>query len=232
MTKETILILYSNYGDGHRQAAKALRDTLAMTQHNMEGILVDFMELTHPHVYPMSRYLFIQAMKKSPSIYGYIFNKTRDVNSFSNLMKKFNGLGLGRLLSFIQTARPSMIVSTFPLAAGAMSKLKEFGLTDVPTTTVITDHTDHSAWVHPYTDHYIAGSEFVKQALQRNHISNQQITVTGIPIRREFNGSFNRESLLGKHDLDPSRPTLLIMGGAYGLLDGSYLDEIIDYNEN
>jgi processive 1,2-diacylglycerol beta-glucosyltransferase len=128
MTKETILILYSNYGDGHRQAAKALRDTLAMTQHNMEGILVDFMELTHPHVYPMSRYLFIQAMKKSPSIYGYIFNKTRDVNSFSNLMKKFNGLGLGRLLSFIQTARPSMVVSTFPLAAGAMSKLKEFGL--------------------------------------------------------------------------------------------------------
>jgi processive 1,2-diacylglycerol beta-glucosyltransferase len=218
LLKEKIVILYSNYGDGHQQAAKAISDTLTRSHPNMEGILIDFMELTHPHVHPISHYCFIQGVKKFPSAYGFLFNQSRNENFFSSILKKINGLGLGRLVKLIQKTSPSMVVSTFPLAAGAMSKLKEYGLINVPTTTIITDHTDHISWIYPFTDHYIVGSEFVKHALQRYDTPSHQISVTGIPIRKEFNQSYSRSKLFQKHNLDPALPTLLLMSGGYGFL--------------
>jgi processive 1,2-diacylglycerol beta-glucosyltransferase len=229
MRNEKILILYSNYGDGHQQAAKAICDTLTRTHPNMEGILVDFMELTHPHVHPISRYCFIQGVKKFPSAYGFLFKQSRNENLFSSILKKINGLGLGRLVKLIQKTSPSMVVSTFPLAAGAMSKLKVYGLINVPTTTIITDHTDHSSWIYPCTDHYIVGSDFVKQALQSYDTPSHQISVTGIPIRKEFNQSYSRIKLVQKHNLDPALPILLLMSGGYGFLgDGASLLKALD----
>jgi processive 1,2-diacylglycerol beta-glucosyltransferase len=226
---EKILILFGSYGDGHQQAAKAIYDSLTITKPNIEGVLADFMELAHPYMHPISRYFFLQGVKKFPSAYGFLFNKSRNINPFSDMLKKFNRFGSRRLLKLIETLRPSIVVSTFPLAAGAMSALKELGLTDIPAATVITDHTDHSSWVHPYTDRYIVGSDFVKQALQRYGVSGQQISVTGIPIRMEFNQPHDREILFQKHGLDSSMPTLLFMGGGCGLFEeGSSLLQALE----
>jgi processive 1,2-diacylglycerol beta-glucosyltransferase len=219
MRSNKILILYGNYGDGHQQAAKAIYDSLTDMHSNMEGILMDFMELTHPYIHPLSRYCYLKGVKNFPSAYGFLFSKSRDMNSFSSLLKKLNGFGLGPLLKYIQDTQPSMVVSTFPFAAAAISRLKEYGFIDVPTATVITDHTDHSSWVNPYTDQYIVGSEFVKQGLIRQDTPGNQISITGIPIRKEFNQSYNRKLLFQKYGLDPSLPTLLFMGGGCGFFE-------------
>jgi processive 1,2-diacylglycerol beta-glucosyltransferase len=217
MRKEKILILYGSYGEGHQQAAKAIRDSFLKKQPHVEVIISDFMELSHPLFYPISQYLYIQGLKKLPSAYGYLYDKTRSFNGFSLFLKKFNRFGMGRLLKLIQTLNPSVVVSTFPMASGTMSMLKSYGLTNVPTTTVITDHTDHSYWIYPLTDHYIVGSEIVKHALLKYNIPDQKITVTGIPIRTEFSEYVDREKITKKHGLDPGIPTVLLMGGGYGL---------------
>jgi processive 1,2-diacylglycerol beta-glucosyltransferase len=217
--REKFLILTGDYGDGHKQAAKAICDALQRMYPDIDGKLVDFMELAHPYANPISRYLFLQGVKKFPSAYGFLFNKSRNSNPFSDLLKKMNRIGSRHLLSLIQSERPAMVVSTFPLAAGAMSVLKQYGLTDVPAATVITDHTCHSSWVHACTDHYLVGSDYVKQRLIRCGVPSYHISVTGIPIRREFAGSYDRERLLQKHGLDASQPILLVMGGGCGIFD-------------
>jgi processive 1,2-diacylglycerol beta-glucosyltransferase len=221
MPNDKILILYSNYGDGHLQAAKAIRDSFCQKQPDMEVILVDFMELTRPYIHPLSRFLYLQGVQRLPSAYGYLYDKTRSFNHLSSFLKKFNRIGMGRLLKLLQTLRPSAVVSTFPAASGAMSILRSYGLTDTPVTTVITDHTDHSYWVYPYTNQYIVGSEFVRQGLLNYHISEDQITVTGIPIRLEFSNVYNRSEIARKHGLDSKLPTLLLMGGGGGFICGS-----------
>jgi processive 1,2-diacylglycerol beta-glucosyltransferase len=229
MSKEKILILYGSYGEGHQQAAKAIRDSFRKKQPNVEVILSDFMELTHPLFHPISQYLYIQGLKKLPSAYGYLYDKTRSFNYFSLFLKKFNRFGMGRLLKLIQTLNPTVVVSTFPVASGAMSMLKSYGLTNVPITTVITDHTDHSYWIYPLTDQYIVGSELVKLALLKYNIPEQQITVTGIPIRTEFSEYVNIEEITKKHGLDPEMPTVLLMGGGCGLFgDGPSLIKALE----
>jgi processive 1,2-diacylglycerol beta-glucosyltransferase len=227
--RETFLILSGNYGDGHQQAAKAIYEALQRMHPDIDGKLVDFMELAHPYAHPVSRYIFLQGVKKFPSAYGFLFKKSRDINHFSDLLKKMNRIGLRRLLSLIQRERPAMVVSTFPLAAGAMSMLKQYGLTNVPTATVITDHTYHSSWVHSYTDHYLVGSDYVKQRLIENGVPSYHISVTGIPIRREFAEVYHRERLLQKHGLVPSQPIILVMGGGCGIFDsGASLVESLE----
>jgi processive 1,2-diacylglycerol beta-glucosyltransferase len=219
MKYKKILILSGNYGHGHQQAANAIFESLRSIQPGVEGVLVDFMELTHPYVHPVSRYLFLKGMKKLPSAYGYLYSKTRNENAFSTMLKKFNRYGLGGLLKLLHTIQPSVVISTFPLAAGAMSVQKEYGQSDAHTATIITDHTDHNSWVYPYTDQYLVGSDYVKRGLEKYSIPSHKISVTGIPIRSAFSKTYDRDVLFHKHALDPSLPTLLLMGGGCGLFE-------------
>ncbi|MBW7456193.1 glycosyltransferase [Paenibacillus sepulcri] len=216
MHNDKILILTGNYGDGHQQAAAAVSHSLKLGYPQAETVIVDVMDLTHPYFHSIGRYLFLQSLKKVPSMYGYLYRKTRHVNSLSDFLKKLNRFGEEKLLDLIESMRPSVVVSTFPGAAGLMSLLKSHGLTEVPTVTVMTDYTVHSYWVYPFTDLYIVGSDEVKQGLIRHHIPGESISVTGIPLRLEFSQRGNLELLRRKHHLDDGRPTLLFMGGGDG----------------
>ncbi len=216
--EEKILILSGNYGDGHQQAANAIQEALRINRPDIETIVIDFMKWTHPYFNPISRYVFIQGVKKFPSVYGYLYRKTKTNNSFSMTLKKLNRLGISRMLKLLHIVQPIAVVSTFPLSAGAMSVLKGYGLTDVPTVTVITDHTDHSYWIHPFTDQYIVGSHIVRRGLNQYSIANDKISVTGIPIRPEFCNTYQRDILKSKHGLNPSLPTILLMGGGCGII--------------
>ena len=84
--------------------------------------------------------------------------------------------------------------------------------------TVLTDYTDHSYWVHPYTDRYLVGAEQVKQRLIRHRVPADRIVVTGIPVRLPFTRTYDRRALRNKYGLDPAIPTVLVMGGGYGLI--------------
>lgn len=220
-SREKVLILSSDYGEGHQQAANAISSTMHMHLSDVETLVVDFMEWTHPYLHSMSRSVFIKGVKKFPQIYGYLYRKTQVTKTASGFSQMFNSIqriGNGRLLDLLDAVQPSVVVSTFPLAAGAMSQLKQEGLTNVPTVTVITDHTIHSSWVHPFTDHYIVGSDQVRMGLNLLGLPDEQISVTGIPIRPEFCQQYHRYYLRCKHELDQELPTLLVMGGGFGII--------------
>ena len=176
------------------------------------------MALSYSYFYPICHYLYIKGIKKFPNLYGYLYQKTRRVNYFSKKLNKVLSPGMGRILKLLQEVQPSVVVSTFPFAAGVMSKLKQYGLIDIPTVTIITDFTDHSYWIHPYTDQYIVGSSMVRQSLNQQGIENTKISDTGIPIRPKFYQSYPWEELTIKYGLESDLPTILLMGGGYGFI--------------
>lgn len=225
--QQKILILTGDLGDGHKQAARALVEAAGLYKPDVPVEVVDFMEWTHPRLHNFNKYCYLQWVKTFPSLYGYLFQKTRNDNSFSHLIKKVRLFGLGRMLKLLMEVRPTVVVSTFPSAAAAMSILKMNGLTDVPTVTVITDHTDHSYWIHPGTDRYIVGSEHVRRALHRFHVSGDRVTVTGIPVRPQFFQTYDRNTLRIRHDLDTAMPTVMVMGGGYGMIGKEFVNLLL-----
>jgi len=220
--KEKILILTGNYGDGHIQVAQALHDAIQISHPSAEPVIFDFMEWVHPYSNQFSRFIYLQGVKKFPQVYGFLFQKTRKVNKLSMCLKTILTTGVGRMVKLLEEVQPSVVVSTFPLAAAVMSKVKSLGLTDIPTVTTITDHTDHSCWIYPFTDQYIVGSSTVRDSLIKLGVEENRIAHTGIPIRQQFSQSFQREEIFEKYGLDSHMPTILVMGGGCGMIgDGN-----------
>ncbi|WP_276358328.1 MGDG synthase family glycosyltransferase [Cohnella caldifontis] len=221
--KPKILILSGALGDGHLQAARAIREAALDGNPGTEVEVVDYMAWTHPKLHAVGKFCYEQWMKKLPSLYGYLFQKTRGDSPFSSFVKRAKSSSLERIQQLLKEKRPSVVVSTFPLAAAAMSALKARGLTGLPAVTVITDHTDHSFWIHPFTDRYIVGSESVRRTLLRRGVPAGRISATGIPIRLACQRSYDRALLRDLHGLDLARPAVLVMGGGLGMIDKDFV---------
>ncbi len=216
--RDKLLILTGSLGDGHNKAAQAILEAARFYKPDVDVKVVDFLEWTHPYLHSVGKYCYMQWVKSLPSVYGYLYRKTREDNTLSHMFKKMKSFSTDRMLELLQEEEPTEVVCTFPGAAAAMSYLKCNGLTTVPTVTVMTDYTDHSYWVHPGTDRYLVGAEHVKQSLLRYRIPEQRIIVTGIPIRMPFTQTYDRKELRDKHGLHRDMPTVLVMGGGHGLI--------------
>jgi len=228
--REKILILTGSLGDGHNKAAQAILEAAQLYRPDVEVKVVDYLEWVHPHLHGIGKYCFIQGVKSLPSVYGFLYRKTRDDNTMSHIFKRMKLFSSNRMLELLNQERPTEVVSTFPGAAAAMSYLKVNGLTTVPTATVLTDYTDHSYWIHPSTDRYLVGAPHVKQKLLRHYIPEHRIVVTGIPLRQQFTQSYDRFALRDQYGLDRMLPTVLIMGGGHGMI-GKELMSVLQSSE-
>ncbi|CAG7635593.1 Processive diacylglycerol beta-glucosyltransferase [Paenibacillus solanacearum] len=212
-----VLLLSGDLGEGHNQAARALAEACGLPRLRIQTEVVNFMRQVYPGLHPIIKYFFLRGVEKAPSLYGYLYRKTHGLDRMSISFRSFLSIGLGKLTELIASTRPDVIVCTFPLAAAAVSLLKEKGLLRVPLVTVITDHTDHSLWLHPHTDLYLVGSEAVAGALTRRGIVSSRLCVTGIPVRQRFFETPDRGLLYRSLGLSPERPTVLVMGGGGGM---------------
>lgn len=223
---QRILIWTGRYGEGHRQAAIALKETYEEQYPGSDVHVVDYMEWMHPQTHELGRTLFVKGVSALPSVYGFLFEQTRRPGMITRSMHWLAKFGVQRMMQLLEELRPTLVVSTFPSAAAAMSALKERGMTDVPSITVITDHTDHSFWVHPHTDRYLVGSDQVRRLLLAQGVPSQRIRVTGIPIRSRFTHTQEMEVLRRKHGLRADMPTVLMMGGGCGMIDKHLLKQL------
>jgi processive 1,2-diacylglycerol beta-glucosyltransferase len=222
-SQQRILVLTGTLGDGHNQAARAIAEAAGRLHPDAVIRVVDFMQWTHPKTHSVGRFFYMQGVKGLPSLYGYLYRATRDENKLSGMFKQIRTYRSGRMLELLEEFRPSVVVSTFPPAAAAMSRLKTAGLTSAATVTVLTDYARHSYWLHPGTDQYIVGSEPIKRSLTELGIPAGAVTVTGMPVRFSFGRAYDRQELRSKHGLSPALPVILVMGGGDGLIGRSLL---------
>ncbi|MBE3554944.1 MAG: glycosyltransferase [Thermicanus sp.] len=222
------LLLFSTYGGGHWQAARAIGEAFKLRHSHVEVEVINFMEYTPPPYKRRERHLFLKMLRHHPYVYKYAFQWTHSINLFP-LQRWVTLTTFRRVFTALEEKKPSAVVSTHPLPAGVMSAFKWYGLTKVPTITVITDHTDHRLWISPLTDHYLVGSEDVKNRLIAAGLKEDKVTVTGIPIRPSFSRPHSRYEACLKYDLEMDVPTLLIMGGNWGLIkDGVEMVRLLD----
>ncbi|MFD2132584.1 glycosyltransferase [Pseudogracilibacillus auburnensis] len=223
--KDKILILTCTFGEGHRQVAKAIHEATQASE-DIESIIVDFMEWISPCFYSISRNVYLKGIIKFPRLYGHFYEKTRRRNSFTQKLNKFFSFRMLQMLKLLEEIQPTFVVSTFPIASGVISKLKEHGLTNIPAVTIITDYTNHSLWLHPYIDHYIVGSSLVRQALIEQGVEHFKISATGIPIKSKFYQSYSRNELTSQFGFKKDLPIIMIMGGGYGIIGDNIIREL------
>jgi len=214
MKRPSVIILTAKYGSGHTQAAKVLAKELR--EYGFTVIISDLLEESYPTFSHITQSLLLKSFTYG-TFYKWFYYGTNRMNHKS-LLQFSQYLGRKRLLQLIKQYRPSFLLTTFPIhvAPYLLQKIKR----SIPVYTVITDYCAHPYWMNSLIDHYFVGSEEVKQAVSEYGVDERKITVSGIPIRKDFEKKVNTSSIYTKYSLSPSIPVITIAAGAYGVLKG------------
>lgn len=218
MEKLRILIFSTAYGAGHVRASEAIIKAIRKNAPYSEVIHLDYGECLNKTLNSIIKNTYLTMIKHSPQIYGKLYYSTASVAPDSIIQRSLNSFGMAKLKKLIQSLQPDLIICTFPTVAGVLSQLREKGILSVPLVTVVTDYVAHSQWIHSGVDMYIVGCGEVYEELVSRGIMPERIHVTGIPVNPRFESHIDGSETISRLGLLSNRKTILLMGGAYGVL--------------
>lgn len=219
-TGSKFLILYASFGAGHQRAADAVRKGILKVYPEARAEVLDYFAFTNSTLYNLIRKTYLQSIRMAPSLWGRFYHRTSHIKGGSSLSKILNKIGRKNFIDYLRLTAPDAVITTYPVPAGVLSELRGSGFLTTPVVTVITDFGVHSQWLHPHTDLYLVGAGHMKENLVHRGITAEKIFVTGIPVSPVFAEQPDKSSLCAKLGLDPAVPTVLMTGGAHGVLAG------------
>ncbi len=187
-----ILILTASFGNGHHSATRAL---------------IEHFEELFPNTVVKSADLFDVASPKLKETFSETYNlltrtKLPLYNGFYNLRNSRDNviddialrLYYKKVDAYLANLKPQIIISVFPTCAHFAGHYKRHYQPDVKMVTVITDVVGNWEWIHRDTDIYFAPSEDVKIELVNKGVSEKQIVVTGVPVKKGFSKTIRNKS--------------------------------------
>jgi len=216
-----VLIFSASFGAGHVRAAEAIIEALHTKEPNVQITHLDFGAFLSKTFNSMIKSTYIELIKHTPKLWGKFYYRTSKIPPDSLFQRFLNGLGRREFVKFIQVLKPDLVICTYPTVAGVLAQQRLKGILNVPLVTVVTDYAVHSQWIHPGVDLYIVGCKSVYDGLVARGINPSSIRITGIPVSPKFELKLDRQQILRDLDLRPHLPTVLVMGGAYGVLGGA-----------
>jgi processive 1,2-diacylglycerol beta-glucosyltransferase len=210
-----ILILFASYGDGHYQVSQALRQRFADYGANI--VLADLYAQAHPAVDRLVRFIYLKCYTVIPHLYGWVYYKTKHLDSNGLFFRFLHSFGLNKLRQIIKTEQPDAVINTFPILAMSMLKMRrEFS---IPVYNVLTDFEFHARWVHPVIDKYYVATDELKAQVMQTGVAEERIAVSGIPLAPDFAAGLpERTAAREKLGIDPGQKTVLVVAGAYGVM--------------
>ncbi len=218
--KMKVFICYSTAGEGHKKIAEAIEEELkthpdlfSVLGFNAFDYVGDLFRESYPAVY-------FYAVKYIPKLWGILYEATDCpvVNRFVRPLRSlWNRIQSKKLREFVIREKPDLIISTHFFAAEVLASSKKRGEISSQLMTVITDVMPHSFWMNNGTDLYWVMAEESKQALLKRKISENQIKVGGIPIKKEFTREEDKSELLCKLGIMPERFNILFSSGSFGI---------------
>ncbi|KAA9023982.1 MGDG synthase family glycosyltransferase [Niallia endozanthoxylica] len=213
MRKPKVLILTTNYGNGHLQVARALEEHFL--RNNRANVAVrDIYQETNPRIHEWTKKLYLKSYTKSGrQLYRLFYYGSQGITKRKPL--KIFSYGYSKLMKIIKEEQPDAIINTFPSLAVQHFLMKTNRV--IPTYNTVTDYCLHQSWIHPAIDKYYVATQQLKSQLIAHNINQKNIVVTGIPVQSQYNRSFCRQLLERKYQLELDRKTILIVAGAYGV---------------
>ena len=193
------------------QAAKAVRDEFLRKSPDATINIVDFMDqdssLGH-----IIKETYLNMIDYIPNAYDLLYRYSQEPRYGSNVKSLLALIMKKRMRKLCQKYQPDLLVFTHPFPCCAAAYLKAKGQIAIPLAAVITDFSFHQMWLHPAVDSYFVANEETREELLRNGIAASRVYVTGIPIAAKFS-----ESAVSTREGSPKLPTILVMGGGFGL---------------
>lgn len=215
-----VLVLSVSAGSGHVRAAEALLAQAAIDCPQLQIMHRDVLSLVPSLFRRIYADWYLRLADGLPEAWGWLYRKT-DRRAGTGLADRLRRLvqraSAGRLFDEIDRVAPDAIVCTHFLPAELLASARQRGLLDCPVWVQVTDFDLHQLWVHEGISGYAVANDELAYRLERTGVPAAQILVSGIPVMPAFLQPPAREAAAAQWRLDPSKTTVLMMGGGAGV---------------
>jgi UDP-N-acetylglucosamine:LPS N-acetylglucosamine transferase len=219
----TIDLVYVNAGGGHRSAAVALEMAIREQRKDWQVRLVNLFEVLDPQD------IFRRTTGVKPEDYynvrlarGWTLGLAQELRILQMLIRLSHKSLVSQLRRHWQATRPDLIVSMVPNFNRAMYQASMLANAHVPYATILTDFADFPPhfWIEPdQAQHFICGTPRAT-AQARAAVGDDAYVheTSGMIINPNFyhDLKIDRRAEMLKLQLDPDRPTGMVMFGGHG----------------
>jgi processive 1,2-diacylglycerol beta-glucosyltransferase len=223
-----IMILYANAGNGHRRAAEALEVACRQDSRVTEVRLIDALEYTNKLFQELYANLYIEAVKKAPTLWALAFDETDQPwrkEKGRILMHRINGLALTKE---IKKFNPDLCLCTHFMPADILSAMLRENQIQTDLGVVVTDYYVHASWLESHINRVYVAKEESREQLLRLEFPPKRVKALGIPVDPIFGKLPTREALCDAHRIDPDLPLVLLSAGAFGVMSGDDMAEMLN----
>lgn len=232
--KKKVLILYANYGSGHKTIAEYIKAYLDNNK-NYECIVLDLLQYSIPIIGTLSKQSCELLMSKFPYLWTLIYfgfdNKLTTHVSSNITLKMFNNK---KLKQKIKDFNPDITITTHFWGTDLIVRYNKIKLTKSKVVTVVTDYISHDVWLKSLKemDAIVVSNREEKRKLKKKGLKTKQIHVTGIPISPDMKQNLDKEKLKKKFKINNDKKTVLFFsgGGNGSMLNLGYFKEILKNN--
>jgi UDP-N-acetylglucosamine:LPS N-acetylglucosamine transferase len=216
-------LVYCNAGGGHRSAAVALETVIREQGLPWQVRLVNLFEVLDP------RDVFGKTTGMKPEQYynarlarGWTLGLGQELKLLQALIRLSHKSLSAQLQRHWRATQPDLVVSLVPNFNRAMFQALGAARPNAPYVTVLTDFADSPPhfWIEPHqAQHLICGTaKAAAQARAAGYHESQIHETSGMIVRPDFYRPLNvdRRAERSKLQLDPDRPTGLVMFGGHG----------------
>jgi 1,2-diacylglycerol 3-beta-galactosyltransferase len=219
----TIDLVYVNAGGGHRSAAVALEMAIREQCRDWQVRLVNLFEVLDPQD------VFRRTTGVKPEDYynvrlarGWTLGLAQELRILQMLIRLSHKSLVAQLRRHWQAAKPDLVVSLVPNFNRAMYQALCMARPLSPYATILTDFADFPPhfWIEPnQAQHFICGTP--RAVAQARAVMSRDATVhetSGMIISPNFyrDLQLERRAEMCKLQLDPDRPTGMVMFGGHG----------------
>ena len=215
-----IFIIHASAGHGHKMVAEAIKE-FAVDSYGADSVkLLDILDFTSSFYRTIYSKGYIFCISKLKRLWAILFflSDTKYLGPVNNNFRRFtNKIFCRKFIKFLKSEKPDVIISTHFLVNELVSALKENKELNSKLISVVTDFGVHNFWIAKNVDVYAAGCEKTREILLSKGVQAQRIKVSGIPIRKQFQRSIEKNQVRQRLNLHPDGFTVLILTGGIGI---------------
>jgi processive 1,2-diacylglycerol beta-glucosyltransferase len=150
-------------------------------------------------------------------VLGWLYDHLDVPGKNDKLRLAFDRLNTGPFVKFLDRYRPDVAICTHFLPSEIISWLKRQEKVRIMNAVVVTDLDVHAMWLCNRAEHYFVALEETRVHLAAIGVSEDKVTVSGIPIDPVFAEPKEARPMRRKHGLAEEAFTILVSAGGFGV---------------
>jgi processive 1,2-diacylglycerol beta-glucosyltransferase len=216
--RRRLLIVTASVGAGHNSVARALRESVAAVEPDVEITVMDVLDYTPPWFRAYYAGGYVLGMTRLPCLYGLGYILTNRPQrpgrgAAERIHLCIERFALQEFRQRLLELHPDLIVNTHFLAGPVEAELVRSGCLPAKLMTIVTDIEVHRFWLSEGIDQWFLPTEYSAQFLLRWGIDPRRMSVTGIPVGAKWLARLDRAVVCRDWQLPEDKPIVLLSGG-------------------